>query len=167
MLATLQRFRSDTRGNFGVMFAVLLLPLTMTAGMGVDYARSIVVRDKMNIVAEETARSAVAGASTPAADREQAARQRFDQLAAFYHLTSPDLSLEQSYKTAGVETVVDIVIRTKTPLTFGRFFGDRERELAVRVSSTNHEAVRQKKLVRCHSASAAEYQSLNCKQLNG
>lgn len=166
MRALLARFGDDTGGNFAVMFALMLLPLTMAAGMGVDYARSIIVRDKMKIVAEETARMAVAGATLPVADRERVARQRFDQLAGFYKIASPDLGLEQSFRASGVATVVDVTVRTRTPLYFGRLFGERERELAVSLSSSNHAEVRQKTLVRCHAAGPSEYQALNCSQFN-
>jgi Flp pilus assembly protein TadG len=50
-----QRFLRDTRGNFAIMGAVLMLPLAIGAGTSVDYSRATNVRTKLQGVADATA----------------------------------------------------------------------------------------------------------------
>jgi Flp pilus assembly protein TadG len=44
----LRDFTISTRGNVAMMFGIALVPLLVAAGVGLDYARSALVRSQMS-----------------------------------------------------------------------------------------------------------------------
>jgi Flp pilus assembly protein TadG len=57
----MKRFARDKRGSFGILIGVLLLPLTLSALMGVEYFRLVEFRDKLDSVATQVAMAATGG----------------------------------------------------------------------------------------------------------
>ena len=47
-MVCMQRFLIDRRGNVATMFAIFLIPMLIAAGVGIDYARASLVRNKLH-----------------------------------------------------------------------------------------------------------------------
>jgi len=59
-----QRFHNDERGNFGVILALIIVPLLGVAGLSVDYARIYSAKDRLQ-TAVDTAILAAAASGEP------------------------------------------------------------------------------------------------------
>lgn len=76
--AALRGFAAARRGNVAMMFAISLVPLTIAAGVGLDFSRSMLVRSAMS---EALDAAALAVGSTPGLDHDSAqalAQKYFD-----------------------------------------------------------------------------------------
>lgn len=79
-LSWLRRFRDDRSGAIAILFALVLTPVLLSIGIGIDYGRATSYESSMQRVLDETV---ISGATTlaktgNAAKAETAARQRFD-----------------------------------------------------------------------------------------
>lgn len=61
MRSTIKRFLRDERAVFGILLGLLLLPLTMSALMGIEYFRLVEFRDKLESIATQVAIASAAG----------------------------------------------------------------------------------------------------------
>jgi Flp pilus assembly protein TadG len=59
---TLRRLLAEQRGGVLMIFAISLLPMIFATGMGIDYARAVRLRTKLNAIADA---AALAGVSQP------------------------------------------------------------------------------------------------------
>jgi Flp pilus assembly protein TadG len=85
-VAWLRRFWTARRGNVAVIYALALLPLTLAAGGGLDYARAIVVKQSMGGALDAAALAvATASKSSTTAQLQTVAQQYFS---ANYNLSS-------------------------------------------------------------------------------
>lgn len=64
-----RRFRRDKRGNVFMMMGFAIIPITMAAGMTVDYTRAARLKTKLDAVADAAVLSAVTEASKNASDK--------------------------------------------------------------------------------------------------
>jgi Flp pilus assembly protein TadG len=67
--ATLRRFGKDKRGNVLMIMGFALIPITLAAGMTVDYTRAARLKTKLDAAADAAVLSAVAEASATADDK--------------------------------------------------------------------------------------------------
>ena len=99
MGASLRGFLRDRRGNVAMMFGIALVPLAVAAGIGLDFARAMMVRSSMN---EALDAAGLAIASSTGLDRTKAqelAQKYFD---ANYKGTGKPVEKEDQVK--GYET---------------------------------------------------------------
>ena len=59
LIASLEKFGADHRGNVAMIFGLVIIPLFFSAGMAVDYAVASRVKDQLNSAADSAALSAV------------------------------------------------------------------------------------------------------------
>lgn len=69
LASRLRRFKSDKRGNVLMIMGFALIPITMAAGMTVDYTRAARLKTKLDAAADAAVLSAVAEASNTATDK--------------------------------------------------------------------------------------------------
>lgn len=75
--ALLRGFSASRRGNVAMMFGLMLVPLMIATGAGLDYARSMLQKQQM-AAALDAAALAIASSGVPAADVQAKAQQAFD-----------------------------------------------------------------------------------------
>ncbi len=107
----MRRFWNDRRGNFGVMTALLLVPLCGAAGLAVDFGRALSVKSELAAAADAAAVGAIAEKSKAVAQAlaiqgdGSVTLDKSEARALFFGQIPPDLS--------DVPVDVDIVL-TKT-----------------------------------------------------
>ena len=69
LAARLRHFRNDKRGNILMMMGFALIPITMAAGMSVDYGRAARLKTKLDAAADAAVLSAVSEAANTATDK--------------------------------------------------------------------------------------------------
>jgi Flp pilus assembly protein TadG len=76
--AMLQAFRRSKRGNVAMMFALALVPLTIAAGVGLDFARAMLVRQQIAEALDAAALAVGSSNSTDLAAAQTLAQKYFD-----------------------------------------------------------------------------------------
>ena len=61
MRSAIKQFSSDTKGTFGILLGLLLLPMTLSVLMGMEYFRLVEFRDKLDSVATQVAMASAGG----------------------------------------------------------------------------------------------------------
>ena len=69
MASRVRRFKNDKRGNILMIMGFSLIPITMAAGMSVDYGRAARLKTKLDAAADAAVLSAVAEAANTATDK--------------------------------------------------------------------------------------------------
>lgn len=69
MRSAIRRFLRDERAVFGILLGLLMLPLTMSAFMGIEYFRLVEFRDRLDSIATQVAVASAAGKNRPEAQR--------------------------------------------------------------------------------------------------
>src|SRR5487761_1710755 len=103
------RLARDTRGNVAVMFGLMLIPLAVAVGAGVDYGHAVEIRSTLQSAVDAAALSGASAYTAPSAKN-----------------TAKDLA--QSYVTKGTATLpsnVTVKSTTVTPGTTGSGNGDK------------------------------------------
>ena len=61
MRSAIKRLSLDTKGSFGILLGLLLLPMTLSLLMGMEYFRLVEFRDKLDSVATQVAMASAGG----------------------------------------------------------------------------------------------------------
>lgn len=75
--ACLRAFARSDRGNVAMMFGIALVPMTIAAGVGLDYARSALVRSQMSDALDAAALAVASGKGLTHDTAQQLAQQYF------------------------------------------------------------------------------------------
>ncbi len=107
---TVKKFAADRRGNFGIYFAIVSIPLLAAAGIGLDYTNATRVRSELQQAADAAALVAARETTMTAAQRKVLARKFFDA-------NSDSFTLKNFKVTITSEGAqVDLTARIKTNL---------------------------------------------------
>lgn len=99
-LARLRRLLGNDRGNTAILFAILLIPLAVAIGAGVDYGHAVQLRTSLQNTVDAAALSGVSAYTSPAAE-------------------STAQALAQSYVTKGLAALPSNVTVKSTTVTPG------------------------------------------------
>jgi len=83
-----KRFDSDERGNIGIMFGVMLVPLVFMLGMAVDFARAYYARNLLQLASDQAALAASIPKNLTDTQRVQLALDSFKANSAASSLTN-------------------------------------------------------------------------------
>lgn len=78
MLAFLKNFRSDERGNVGIVFALLLVPFIIVAGIALDYGRAVVAKHELQMALDTAVLAAGSLKSATEKERKELGRAFFE-----------------------------------------------------------------------------------------
>jgi Flp pilus assembly protein TadG len=123
-------FLADRRGNVAIIFALSLIPLTLAAGAGLDYARGVIVRSALSRALDAAALAVGATPGISQAQIQTLAQQYFDA----------NYTLNNSYGTPSAlsvtvaEQTITIAVGDLMPTTFLRMLGINN--LPVKAAST-------------------------------
>lgn len=145
-------FLADCRGGVAVMFGLLLLGLSLVAGMAIDYARLVHAKTRLAQAADAAAlaagRALLDGRLTDRDVQEIAERyfkSNMDGGANFGTVTAPSITVARETGEVHINVAVDVpmtlskiagVSSVKVPVTASTRFDDRDIELALALDVT-------------------------------
>lgn len=117
-------FRDENKGNVGMLFGLLILPMVATVGMAIDYGQAISAHQKLQTLVDK---AAIAGARLPAttsANRIEAATEFFQDNLEHSGLTG----ITPVFK--GNNTEVSVSAKYAQPTAIMKLFGHTEFQLS-------------------------------------
>jgi len=78
-MSPLSRFRSDARGNVGIIFTLAAVPFLLAAGMAVDFSRGFTVKSRVQMALDAGALAAAGAKTLTEPEREEIALATFQQ----------------------------------------------------------------------------------------
>lgn len=116
MRRILQSFASDTNGNFGVISAILSVPVIATAGLAIDFNLAIVEKTKLQAWADAAVLAAAATTSTSETEMRKVVEAHFKG--------GKSASLAESVSIEkvdyGSDGTIAVNISARMPLTLGK-----------------------------------------------
>ncbi len=127
------RFTCDRRANVAMIFAIVLVPITFAAGMGVDYTSAARRRDKLNAAADAAALAAVTPAmmSETKAQAQTAAQNVFTSLASVVSGIQPgsvnvNVTVTQTTSSKSITRTVLVTYTAQSENAFGGILGQND-----------------------------------------
>jgi len=132
------RFTSDSRANVAMIFAIVLIPITFAAGMGVDYTMAARRQTKLDAAADAAALAAVTPAmlSQSQSAAQTAAQNMFNAQASIVPgvssivLTVAFPSSGQSVSSSSVTRTVTVSYTAKSQTAFAGIIGQKTINIA-------------------------------------
>jgi Flp pilus assembly protein TadG len=128
-MTLLNRFLRNTCGNFGVMGAVLFVPLAVAVGSSIDYTRATTVRSKLQVAADATALAMAREASKLTdAQLQDKGTQVFDSI--FLAQTGSAMFNRTSLAVTRSGKVVNVAVAGSVPNTLMKLAGMKTTDVA-------------------------------------
>lgn len=120
-------FWGDTSGNFGLTFAIMVVPVMLAGGLAVDYVGMSLEKSELQNAADS---AALAVAREGNLTKEQALQIARSTIAANYGFTAAQVSVDLNGGVAGVHASID------KPLVFGGFMGKQSMPVVVNAEAS-------------------------------
>lgn len=149
MIKLIQRMLRNKRGNFGVLTSIMIVPIFMAAGLGVDVTNGFAVKAELDNAADTAALAALAGASADSRYRsgdsskinkaiKQDSRegQRFlkANIADEYGVTLNSLNVNVT--TDGLDVVAEVAYVASVKTTLMGLFSNNTMEISNKVKAS-------------------------------
>ena len=131
MRSRFKRFSSDTQGTFGILLGLLLLPLTLSLLMGVEYFRLIEFRDKLDSVATQVAMASAGEKERSETQRLSDGRLLLTRVMAQHQLNAIGNTGTVVVKVRGGEVTSTVKLEAVYKYEFGAMLGRSDTKLAV------------------------------------
>lgn len=114
-MSALARFVKDTRGNFGVLTAVMMIPLAIGAGGAVDYSRTVAAKTKLQAAVDSAALTLAHDARNKTVAQLQARAEEL--IGQTFGASTGSLALPKSVTLTRNDKTIRIVASAQAPTT--------------------------------------------------
>ena len=134
------RFARDKRASFGVSIALLLLPLTLSALLGVEYFRLVDFRDKLDSLAGQVAMAAAGGKPRSQTQRLSEGRALLARVMEQHKINQIGNSGVVSVKVEGSDVTSTVKLEVQYKHEFGGLWKRQGTKLSVERTIANRKA---------------------------
>lgn len=131
MRSAIKRFSSDTKGSFGILMGLLLLPMTLGLLMGIEYFRLAEFRDKLDSVATQVAVASAAGKQRSETQRLAEGRMLLSRVMSEHKLNSVGNSGTLTVAVRGDGVTSTVKLEAKYKYEFGALLRQSDKKLVV------------------------------------
>ena len=131
MRSAIKQFSSDTKGTFGILLGLLLLPMTLSVLMGMEYFRLVEFRDKLDSVATQVAMASAGGKERSETQRLSDGRLLLTRVMAQHQLNAIGNTGTVVVKVRGGEVTSTVKLEAVYKYEFGAMLGRSDTKLAV------------------------------------